>query len=202
MPFYCLTTLSEDFKASIHLIPGRYSLSGSGNLPLLFGYVVKNRTEYSRGHTSPSSTREYCCGFYLFSSCLGQLLRYQLSCSNNNKVISSEIYDLGALLESISFGTSSRVCTHYCAFKQGTVGVLQYVLSLLVKHKLKNLLSVLRYRLPRFRGKGQNLFRFVVHSEARTRLDNLTKIQSKCMDFFMKCANVEFSVVSRAGAGC
>ena len=74
----------------------------------------------------------------------------------------------------------------------------KYVLSLLVKPKLKNLLSVLLYRLPRFRGKGQNqhvatfwrhksieidrltknLFRFVVHSEARTRLDNLTKIQS------------------------
>ena len=32
----------------------------------------------------------------------------------------------------------------------------KYVLSLLVKPKLKNLLSVLRYRLPRFRGKGQN----------------------------------------------
>ena len=31
-----------------------------------------------------------------------------------------------------------------------------YVLSLLVKPKLKNLLSILRYRLPRFRGKGQN----------------------------------------------
>ena len=72
----------------------------------------------------------------------------------------------------------------------------KYVLSLLVKPKLKNLLSVLRYRLPRFIGKRQNqrvatfwhhklieidrlnLFRFVVHSEARTRLDNLTKIQS------------------------
>ena len=32
----------------------------------------------------------------------------------------------------------------------------KYVLSLLVKPKLKNLLSGLRYRLPRFRGKGQN----------------------------------------------
>ena len=32
----------------------------------------------------------------------------------------------------------------------------KYVLSLLVKRKLKNLLSVLRYRLPRFRGKRQN----------------------------------------------
>ena len=40
LPFYCLTILSEDFKASIHFIPGSYSLSGSGNLPLLFGYVV------------------------------------------------------------------------------------------------------------------------------------------------------------------
>ena len=30
------------------------------------------------------------------------------------------------------------------------------VLSLLVKPKLKNLLSVLRYRLPCFRGKGQS----------------------------------------------
>ena len=28
--------------------------------------------------------------------------------------------------------------------------------SLLVKPKLKNLLSVLHYKLPRFRGKGQN----------------------------------------------
>ena len=75
----------------------------------------------------------------------------------------------------------------------------KYVLSLLVKRKLKNLLSVLRYRLPQFRGRRQNQhiasylptslkrsksinqtikFRFVVHSEARTRLDNLTKIQS------------------------
>ena len=32
----------------------------------------------------------------------------------------------------------------------------KYVLSLLVKPKLKNLLSVLRYRLLCFRGKGQN----------------------------------------------
>ena len=32
----------------------------------------------------------------------------------------------------------------------------KYVLSLLVKPKLKNLLSVLRYRLPQLRGKGQN----------------------------------------------
>ena len=32
----------------------------------------------------------------------------------------------------------------------------KYVLSLLVKPKLKYLLSVLRYRLPRFRGKRQN----------------------------------------------
>ena len=32
----------------------------------------------------------------------------------------------------------------------------KYVLSLLVKPKLKNLLSVLRYRVPRFRSKGQN----------------------------------------------
>ena len=74
----------------------------------------------------------------------------------------------------------------------------QNVLSLLVKPKLKNLLPVLRYRLPRLRGKGQNqhaatfwhhnsikidrlnykLFPFGVHSEARTRLNNLTKIQS------------------------
>ena len=43
----------------------------------------------------------------------------------------------------------------------------KYVLSLLVKPKLKNLLSVLRYRL----------------------------------DFFMKCANVAFSVVPRISAG-
>ena len=34
--------------------------------------------------------------------------------------------------------------------------MLKYVLSLLVKPKLKNIMSVLRYRLPRFRGKGQN----------------------------------------------
>ena len=71
----------------------------------------------------------------------------------------------------------------------------KYVLSLLVKPKLKSILSVLRYRLSYFRGKVQNqrvatfcrhksidetinLFRFVVHSEARTRLDNLTNIQS------------------------
>ena len=33
----------------------------------------------------------------------------------------------------------------------------KYVLSLLVKPKLKTLLSVLRYRLSRFRGKWQNL---------------------------------------------
>ena len=32
----------------------------------------------------------------------------------------------------------------------------KYVLSLQVNPKLKHLLSVLRYRLPRFRGKGQN----------------------------------------------
>ena len=32
----------------------------------------------------------------------------------------------------------------------------KYVLPLLVKPKLKDLLSVLHYRLPRFRGKGQN----------------------------------------------
>ena len=32
----------------------------------------------------------------------------------------------------------------------------KYVLSLLVKPKLKNLLSVLRNRLPRFKIKGQN----------------------------------------------
>ena len=32
----------------------------------------------------------------------------------------------------------------------------KYVLSVLVKPKLKNLLSVLRYRLHRFRSKGQN----------------------------------------------
>ena len=71
----------------------------------------------------------------------------------------------------------------------------KYVLSLLVKSKLKNLFPVLCYRLPHFRGKGQNqcvatfwrhksidksinLFRFVVHSEARTRFDSLTKLQS------------------------
>ena len=77
--------------------------------------------------------------------------------------------------------------------------MLKYFISLLVKPKLKkNLLSVLLYRLPRFIGKGQNqhiatfwrhksieidrltyklasLRRFVVHSEARTRLDNLTR---------------------------
>ena len=65
------------------------------------------------------------------------------------------------------------------------------------KTKIKSLLSVLRYRLPRFRGKWQNqrvaasdvinrsksidrtinLFRIMVHSEARARLDILTKIQ-------------------------
>ena len=64
----------------------------------------------------------------------------------------------------------------------------RYVLSLLVKPKLKSLLSMLHYRLPRFRDKGlnpcvatfwrhrsieidrlnYNLFRFAVHSEART----------------------------------
>ena len=33
----------------------------------------------------------------------------------------------------------------------------KYVLSVPVKPKLQNLLSVLRYRLPRFRGTGQNL---------------------------------------------
>ena len=74
----------------------------------------------------------------------------------------------------------------------------KYILSLLVKPKLKNLLFVLRYRLPRFRGKGQNqrvatfwrhksieidrfnykLVSICGHSEARTRLDNLIKIQS------------------------
>ena len=32
----------------------------------------------------------------------------------------------------------------------------KYILSLLVKPKLKNILSVLHYRLPRFRGRGQN----------------------------------------------
>ena len=32
----------------------------------------------------------------------------------------------------------------------------KYVFSLLVKPELKTLLSVLRYRLPRFRDKGQN----------------------------------------------
>ena len=74
----------------------------------------------------------------------------------------------------------------------------KYVLSLLVKPKLKNILSVLRYRLFRFRGKEQNQrvasflrhksieinrlnYKLVsicgpVYSEARTRLDNLTKI--------------------------
>ena len=43
----------------------------------------------------------------------------------------------------------------------------------------------------------QTSFRFVVHSEARTRLDNLAKNPDvKYMDFvFMKYANVAFSVV-------
>ena len=74
----------------------------------------------------------------------------------------------------------------------------KYVLSLQVKAKLKSLLSVLRYGLPRFRIKGQNqrvttIWRLksieIVRlnykhvsicgpSKARTRLDNLTKIQS------------------------
>ena len=76
----------------------------------------------------------------------------------------------------------------------------KYVLYLLVKPigKEKNLLSVLRYRLARLEVKGKmnvsvpsdvinrsksidctaNVFRCVVHSEARTVLDNLTKIQS------------------------
>ena len=47
-----------------------------------------------------------------------------------------------------------------------------------------------------------HIFLFVVHSEARTRLDNLTKNPVfKYMDFFMKCANVAFSVVPGIGYG-
>ena len=73
-----------------------------------------------------------------------------------------------------------------------------YVLSLLVKPKLKIILSVLRYRLSRFRGEGQNqrVATFWRHKSieidrlnyklvsicgpfrSKKRLDNLTKIQS------------------------
>ena len=72
----------------------------------------------------------------------------------------------------------------------------KYALSLLVKPKLKNLLSVLHYKLPSFRGKGQNQHvatfwchksieinrlnckLFSICGPCRTRLDNVTKIQS------------------------
>ena len=44
-------------------------------------------------------------------------------------------------------------------------------------------------------GKTIGMLSEVAPSEARTRLDSLTK----CMDFFMKCANVAFSVVPGIG---
>ena len=108
-------------------------------------------------------------------------------------------------------------------FKSGVWNYMpKYVLSLLVNPKLKNLLSVLRYRLPRFRGKGQNqrIATFWRHKSIEIdRLNNkLVSICGpfrsknktwysdknpvfKCMDFFMKCANVAFSVVPRIRAG-
>ena len=81
---------------------------------------------------------------------------------------------------------------------ESEVRPIKYVLSLLVKHKLKNLLSLLRYRLPRFRGKGQNqpVATFWRHKSikidrlnyklvsisgpfrSKNKIDNLTKIQS------------------------
>ena len=75
----------------------------------------------------------------------------------------------------------------------------KYVLSLIVKPKLKKIFCLFcATDCPILEVKGKinmslpsdvinrsksidltiNLFRFVVHSEARTRLDNLTKIQS------------------------
>ena len=53
-----------------------------------------------------------------------------------------------------------RLVLSWVPFKSGVWNwaykMPKYVLSLLVKPKLKNLLSVLRYRLPRFRSKRQN----------------------------------------------
>ena len=53
-----------------------------------------------------------------------------------------------------------RLVLYRVPFKSGAWNLAykmpKYVLSLLVKRKLKTLLSVLRYRLPRFRGKRQN----------------------------------------------
>ena len=73
----------------------------------------------------------------------------------------------------------------------------KYVLSLLVKPKLKNHLSVLRYRLPRFRGKGQ----YQRHKSIKIdRLNN--KLVSISGPFrSMKCANVAFSVDPRIRTG-
>ena len=99
----------------------------------------------------------------------------------------------------------------------------KYVLSLLVKPKLKKkLLSVLRYGLPRFRIKGQNqrVTTFWRHTSIEIVRLNYKHVsicgpfRSKnkiwysdkhpvfqCMDFSMKCANVAFSVLPRIGAG-
>ena len=51
---------------------------------------------------------------------------------------------------------SSISSTLHLESEIGPIKCQKYVLSLSVKPRLKTLLSVLRYRLPRFRCKGQN----------------------------------------------
>ena len=63
----------------------------------------------------------------------------------------------------------------------------KYVLSLLVKLKLKNLLSVYRYRLPRFRGKRQNQRVSTFWCNKSIEIDRLNyKLVSICSPFKSK----------------